>query len=120
MQQNLATEWIGDTLRSTIVCERLCELHLRPEGARRRDSRTILQRNMPIRVLACLVLSKVALLDEPVKDLSALGQLDDEADGVVLVEHLVEVDNVRVVQHGHDGDLLVDQPAYVFLLIKSR
>mmetsp|Transcript_15708 Transcript_15708/g.41633 ORF Transcript_15708/g.41633 Transcript_15708/m.41633 type:complete len:289 (+) Transcript_15708:425-1291(+) len=62
-----------------------------------------------------LHLREMARLDDAVEKLAARGELHDQVDVAVVLEGLVELDDVRVVHHLHDGDLLLE-PVDVFHL----
>mmetsp|Transcript_98942 Transcript_98942/g.121128 ORF Transcript_98942/g.121128 Transcript_98942/m.121128 type:complete len:466 (+) Transcript_98942:305-1702(+) len=51
---------------------------------------------------------EVARLDDPVKELSARAELHDQIDVPVIFKRLKELDDVWVVHHLHDGNLLLE------------
>mmetsp|Transcript_104626 Transcript_104626/g.272328 ORF Transcript_104626/g.272328 Transcript_104626/m.272328 type:complete len:458 (-) Transcript_104626:231-1604(-) len=55
-----------------------------------------------------LDLREVPRLDDAVEELAARGELHDQINVAVVLEGLVEFDDVGVVHHFHDGDLLLE------------
>ena len=49
-----------------------------------------------------------ACLGDEVEEVAALAQLEDEVQLALLLEGLVELDDVWVVQHLHDGDFVAE------------
>mmetsp|Transcript_88776 Transcript_88776/g.286900 ORF Transcript_88776/g.286900 Transcript_88776/m.286900 type:complete len:318 (-) Transcript_88776:65-1018(-) len=55
-----------------------------------------------------LHLREVTTLDDSVKELTARAQLHDQINVPVILERLVQLDDVRVVHHLHDGNLQLE------------
>mmetsp|Transcript_67453 Transcript_67453/g.146974 ORF Transcript_67453/g.146974 Transcript_67453/m.146974 type:complete len:230 (-) Transcript_67453:306-995(-) len=67
-----------------------------------------------------LNLSEVARLDDAVEELPSSSQLHDQVDVTMVLEGLEELDNVRVIHHLHDSNLLLEAINVLHLCLGDR
>mmetsp|Transcript_47244 Transcript_47244/g.110399 ORF Transcript_47244/g.110399 Transcript_47244/m.110399 type:complete len:308 (-) Transcript_47244:7-930(-) len=67
-----------------------------------------------------LHLGEVAGLDDAIEELAAGAQLHDQVDVPVVLKRLKELDDVGVVHHLHDGDLLLEALKVLHLRLGDR
>mmetsp|Transcript_7809 Transcript_7809/g.21330 ORF Transcript_7809/g.21330 Transcript_7809/m.21330 type:complete len:331 (+) Transcript_7809:626-1618(+) len=68
----------------------------------------------------CLDFGKMAGLNDPVEQLTATAKLHDQVDAAMVLKGLIQLDDVRVVQQLHDGNLLFEAVDVLHLGLRNR
>mmetsp|Transcript_8889 Transcript_8889/g.22400 ORF Transcript_8889/g.22400 Transcript_8889/m.22400 type:complete len:241 (-) Transcript_8889:309-1031(-) len=67
-----------------------------------------------------LHLSEMACLNDPVEQLASNSELHDQVDVAVVIETLIQLDDVGVVHHLHDVNLLLEAIQVLHLRLRDR